>query len=1496
MGPRAQRWLKRGLLGTAAAPFVLATLVLGALALPFTRAPIVRKALDLTNNSLGGIRIELDQVDRLDLWGIDLRGVRVFDEQRREIVSVQSASLRMAPLSLFSNTLRLTAVSVSGTRVRLYPAQAEPEEEEPEAAPSTFQILAERVRVSDAALDMQLSGRALHVKVQVLSAAGAYGRRTAATIHEAALFADVDARRALNLRTTRASWDERKGGKVGLVGDVLDAHVEIAASVPALDAKASWPIEEASLTLSGLTAEGLSRVGLADAAQLHVPIDLNASARVRGERLEAELVLSAGQAKLTLNAAAAPRLYSLRAQLRPTLLSAVSGVLPALLVGFDLHAEARPDLTPMPIELEWRDLSLDGRAVPQGALSAALALPEIELKRLGLHGLEQALRLRGKYDIERAAGELAFESSELALSALGGLVPAGLHGTLNGGIDARLSGAMLKANAALSLRYFRLSDKSVDNASLDLNVSGPLTDPRGDLELVAHQVQAGETTLSRVTLSAHAGMRDLSGKLRVEGRDRFVALDVLGKRRSDGSLLVDAGGTGHIQGKRLGLKLVELQIAQGAYSLRELSAFSGRERLSVMGALDAQQRLDASLSIQNVDLAPWAPLVLSDVLTGTLDASARAQGSLQAPVLRAHLSVRALHSARTPRAPPIDLKTKLVLDSPRHLASLELAAQSPDGRVLVDLKARAALSTRAGDLVQAFERASYAVQLDARSDVPFASQFAGDALTRLDGSLEAALRVRGTLEAPELDARVGAQLFPLGQAGARDRIELALALTPQRASSTLTVNDRHGELLAAKGDVQLPDGGPRALIADSQRLLSSPAKLSLSLAERRFDQLQGTLGQLAQQYGFALPVRVGAELSVESSGGALTASARAHAHAWAKGLDPQCGDTAELDATLTASLKDELLKVSLQALPNAGGKTSVELESKLSANSLLAGGVFVWGPASLHARGENLALHTFPSLCMLPPASTRFAVTADDVGKGPTRASVEVDVDEIRVGEEAPLGVHVRATSDAAAVQVAGNFKLGGATKGKFEARVPLAYAAGEPLPSVPRDKPLYAALSLPDFPLSGLTSFTRVVGRAGGYIKADLKLSGSLAAPQPAGFVELRDAAFSIAALAQPFSNVNGRFELSRDKLTIRSLKATDRSGKLAMKGYARYSAGQGGAARLYVSADKFPLRQQGSIVGELSTQAELEGKIDAANKLSLDLELREGRIWLTGKGGRQVQDLDEHPDVRYEAQRADVAAAAEEAAKGISLAQLRIRSERDLWLMHEDFSVQVGVDMRLRTDADGTTLSGQATLARGELNLLGKPFRIERGAVRFTGDVPPDPELDLKANHALRNGQTLTVQVLGRASAPQIVFSGAATNAGEAAMLLSGMSGGGAESKAQDDAANFAAGLTAGLLAVSARRRFGDWVPMLAVENNAAGTPSGARAGFDATRLIPKFMQGFARGMFVEGVVGGRSDTGSRSVGVGVRVEVALPRDFTTSMGYGPGTMWSTDVYWSP
>jgi hypothetical protein len=229
----------------------------------------------------------------------------------------------------------------------------------------------------------------------------------------------------------------------------------------------------------------------------------------------------------------------------------------------------------------------------------------------------------------------------------------------------------------------------------------------------------------------------------------------------------------------------------------------------------------------------------------------------------------------------------------------------------------------------------------------------------------------------------------------------------------------------------------------------------------------------------------------------------------------------------------------------------------------------------------------------------------------------------------------------------------------------------------------------------------------------------------------------------------------------------------------------------------------------------------------------------------------------------------------------------------MHESFSVQLGVNIRFVAE-DEPTMRGDVEIRRGEMTLLGKVFNIQKGMVHFTGDAPPDPELEIKAVHRLPKGEDLIVTLTGRSTAPVLAFSGAATNAGEAVAVLSGVGKTGAEAKAQDDARNFATNLTAGLLTVAARREFGDWVPVLGVENDESGAVSGARAGFDASKIIPPALRGFARAAYVEGIVG--SSEAGGGLGVGVRIEVVLPADIVASWGYGPGATWATDVAWSP
>ena len=79
------------------------------------------------------------------------------------------------------------------------------------------------------------------------------------------------------------------------------------------------------------------------------------------------------------------------------------------------------------------------------------------------------------------------------------------------------------------------------------------------------------------------------------------------------------------------------------------------------------------------------------------------------------------------------------------------------------------------------------------------------------------------------------------------------------------------------------------------------------------------------------------------------------------------------------------------------------------------------------------------------------------------------------------------------------------------------------------------------------------------------------------------------------------------------------------------------------------------------------------------------------------------------------------------------------------------------------------------------------------------------------------------------------------------------------------------------------------------------------EADRFIPKFLEGFVRGAYVEGIVstqtnsgGGAQTTASgnamNATGTGVLLELMLPSHFVWAGQYGPGQAWSIDLDWRP
>ncbi|WP_298198073.1 translocation/assembly module TamB domain-containing protein [Novosphingobium sp.] len=81
-------------------------------------------------------------------------------------------------------------------------------------------------------------------------------------------------------------------------------------------------------------------------------------------------------------------------------------------------------------------------------------------------------------------------------------------------------------------------------------------------------------------------------------------------------------------------------------------------------------------------------------------------------------------------------------------------------------------------------------------------------------------------------------------------------------------------------------------------------------------------------------------------------------------------------------------------------------------------------------------------------------------------------------------------------------------------------------------------------------------------------------------------------------------------------------------------------------------------------------------------------------------------------------------------------------------------GADIRLRGTTDAPAIQGQAQLVRGGYDFAGKRFELTKGVIRFDGNSPPDPRLDIAATAEVTN-LTATVAVQGTAGKPEIRFS---------------------------------------------------------------------------------------------------------------------------------------------
>ena len=85
---------------------------------------------------------------------------------------------------------------------------------------------------------------------------------------------------------------------------------------------------------------------------------------------------------------------------------------------------------------------------------------------------------------------------------------------------------------------------------------------------------------------------------------------------------------------------------------------------------------------------------------------------------------------------------------------------------------------------------------------------------------------------------------------------------------------------------------------------------------------------------------------------------------------------------------------------------------------------------------------------------------------------------------------------------------------------------------------------------------------------------------------------------------------------------------------------------------------------------------------------------------------------------------------------------------------SSEWSADLSIAGEPANPAITGQATLVRGDYEFAGRKFELRRGIIRFAGEVPANPALDIEAN-ADSTGLSASIRVTGTALKPEISFT---------------------------------------------------------------------------------------------------------------------------------------------
>ena len=350
-----------------------------------------------------------------------------------------------------------------------------------------------------------------------------------------------------------------------------------------------------------------------------------------------------------------------------------------------------------------------------------------------------------------------------------------------------------------------------------------------------------------------------------------------------------------------------------------------------------------------------------------------------------------------------------------------------------------------------------------------------------------------------------------------------------------------------------------------------------------------------------------------------------------------------------------------------------------------------------------------------------------DLARG---ASDQANVDLVATMEDGRLALDLAAFNDAGdlAVTSTASAQIGHtgdilSLRPVADAPLPISIVGSGPL------APLWALAAPPDLRVEG--DFNIDLSNGDG---RTFRFSGPAA---------LENGVFEDGFTGLHMVEISAAAELFPDRIELSQAAAQGgRSGTISATGVYSFS----GDGEVAVTLDHLRAFKRSDVTAEVSGRAILDRR-NRRTHVSGDLEIDRARINLANLPGAGYTTL----DVDFTMPEQDDIAAPP-SREAISL-DINLRADRRISVNGLGIDSEWGVRAKVTGPAGAPLINGEATLVRGDADLLSRNFRLTEGVVSFAGE-PDQSEINLRADRT-GDGITTSILVSGPILQPEISLS---------------------------------------------------------------------------------------------------------------------------------------------